>query len=100
MNDRPTPRTDAVARVMIDGISPEYIVRADFARTIERELAELRELYDLDTQTLRAERDEARDALRVRIKYNICPECDAWCQDDMSHKETCRHYAVEQEVMQ
>ena len=44
MNERPTPETAMML--------------------LESERDELREVYDLDTQTLRAERDEARDALR------------------------------------
>jgi hypothetical protein len=32
-----TPETDRVARIMLDGISPESIVRADFARNLERQ---------------------------------------------------------------
>ena len=99
MNERPTPRTDKLEWVT------EYcekVVCSDVARTLERELAELREVYDLDTQTLRAERDEARDALRVRIGERVvCDECE-YCIDTHlgSHAETCRHYQTEREVMQ
>lgn len=42
--NRPTPETDAAARVMLDGIASEYIVRADFARKLKRERDEAREL--------------------------------------------------------
>ena len=63
MNDRPTPRTDAKDESLHGNFAMCYGIMLEHARTLERELAELRELYDLDTQTLRADRDEARDEL-------------------------------------
>ena len=65
MNERPTPETDAKDKSLHGNFAMCYGIMLEHARKLERELAELRELYDLDTQTLRAERDEARDALRV-----------------------------------
>ena len=104
MNDRPTPETDAMYSIRVrlypQSLCVSEVVRKADARKLERERDELRELYGLDTQTLRAERDEARDALRVRIEEMSCPECGCKVLDFFQHAETCRHYAVEREVTQ
>ena len=113
MNDRPTPETKQLFTDLRAGyhISPATIdlqEAEDFARKLERERDAVRELYTLDTQYLRAERDEAReqnaalrDALRVRIEQDgvdavPCPDCRYW----PDHAPTCRHYQTEREVMQ
>jgi len=44
MSDRPTPRTDARIASMVK--TPDCLVDADFARELERELAEAREQRD------------------------------------------------------
>lgn len=97
MNERPTPRTDKLEW------ATEYcenVVYSDVARTLEHELAELKELYDLDTQFLRAERDALRDALRVRISEYFCPDCKSEMEDGGQHCTACRHAATEREVTQ
>jgi hypothetical protein len=67
-NDAPTPETDKAFNGDASvGLHPTVLTWDDaraFARHLERERNELRELYALDTQCLRAERDEARAELR------------------------------------
>lgn len=41
-----------------------------------------------------------RDALRVRYGYQNCPECGVYLVWGKVHMIKCRHYAVEQAVMQ
>ena len=61
MSDIPTPRTDAAESNWWseDGLRSAFIVRADFARELEREIARLT-----------AERDEARQQVRDIIQRN------------------------------
>ena len=71
MSDTPTPRTDDIAGSLIDA---EEVVSADFARTLERELAEqaarLRDEIARRQEVVRANRKldlEERDQLRAAI---------------------------------
>ena len=102
MNDRPTPETLAVWRETLDTGGSWHIKPFAHACKLERERNEMRELYDLDTQTLRAERDEVRDALRVRIEQARIAGSDdpcGLCGRYIGHAKTCRHYQTEKEVM-
>ena len=47
---------------------------------------------------LRNENQALRDALRVRIGCQKCPECLNYLEEWGQHKETCRHYATEQRI--
>jgi hypothetical protein len=71
--DAPAPETDLFVRrhaceeylhPVDDAYNKGLRVCADLARRLERERNELRDLYKLDTQCLRAERNEARAELR------------------------------------
>jgi hypothetical protein len=68
VKDAPAPETDEAFNGDASvGLHPTVLTWDDamaFARRRERERNELRELYALDTQCLRAERDEARAELR------------------------------------
>ena len=84
MNDRPTPETDAQLLTVAQRIDTNYLremVYADIARKLERE------------------RDQARDALRVRMKGWTCDECKNAIDWVNGHAETGRHYKTEREVM-
>jgi hypothetical protein len=66
-----TPETDAAAIECLPGDCFEDVVDGNIALRLERERDELRELYALDTQCLRAERDEARaetEAIKMRLQ--------------------------------
>lgn len=70
LNDRPTPETDAVTSKSVSEDDGKYMAEDMLmhARKLERERDELRELYDLDTQMLLAERDEAREQNAANIE--------------------------------
>jgi hypothetical protein len=77
------------------GISQREERVAELIGKLERQLGELRELYDLDVEWLKAENAELADALRVRMT-NECKECGRTCCG--LHAETCRHHETERKV--
>lgn len=62
-----TPRTDGQVSTLLDPMGPLYVVPADFARTLERELATLRAELSIRNRELREQCDRA-DALRARAE--------------------------------
>ena len=73
--ERETPETDAGFNGDLSvGLQPTVLTwdeARSFARHLERQLAELRELYALDVQFARAERDEAREEARQSARFKL-----------------------------
>lgn len=78
-----TPRTDAEIAIGSDGIRPAFVV-ADFARTLERELVEAREVMS----NLSQERDALRielsgaQAIAAHLEENRQMKIDAYAERD------------------
>jgi hypothetical protein len=92
-NNAPTPETDACQ--CTDGSIPECDELAETSRRLECERDKLREalatageVYKLDTQCLRAERDEARAALRR------CQNEYIECCHDMAYRHDTEMEAI------
>ena len=95
MSDRPTPETDS-EEVVITKCKPTRWVSQNFARKLERERDEARELVYAWESRWKAEvefaakvsvkRDELRDILRKLLKIIPEPECQ-----DFEHTKEERH---------
>ena len=101
--ERETPETDAGFNGDLSvGLQPTVLTwdeARSFARHLERQLAEARELYALDTQCLRAERDEAREERDESRCYNAANVTQLYCIVDIFDNqetiggESAFHYA-------
>jgi len=76
MSDKPTPRTDAVARRVELTSGYCFTVTADFARKLEQELNEAKDRTSRDWVFLMEQCEQLKTVCDELVSSKKCPNCD------------------------